>query len=133
MRRALTLVAVAAAIAASGCGRDAGDLIAIEISGGPQPGKTTLVVTQDGRGTCNGSELRQIESETLIEARKAERELEPLLEDGAEFPGPEEGRRTYVVRTKAGSVRWVEGTPGLPRELPETARLALQLERELCR
>jgi len=125
--------AVVLAIAASGCGGSAGDLLAIDVSGGFEGAKRELVVTEDGRGRCNRGELRKVESQTLIDAREAERKLGDLAREGAEFTGRRADRRTYVARIKAGTVRWVEGAPGIPKDLPETARLALRLERELCR
>ena len=54
-------------------------------------------------------------------------------EQGAFFEPTGAGRREYVVRTKAGTVRWSEGNRGLPRELPRTQLLALKLDRLLCR
>jgi hypothetical protein len=133
MRLGLTAAAVAAAIAASGCGGSAGDLIAIDVSGGFEGARKALVVTEDGRGRCNRGELRRIESRTLIDAREVQRDLVDLARDGARFEGPRAERRVYVARTRDGTVRWVEGAPGLPAELPAAARLALRLERELCR
>jgi hypothetical protein len=130
MRRLVPAVAVLAA-AVSGCGGEAGDLLAVEGSGGARPAHR-IVVTGDGRGRCDGSELRAIPSERLIEAREVEREIEELADDSATFP-EEPGRRRYVLRTNDGIVRWSEGARGLPPELPEASLLALRLERDLCR
>jgi hypothetical protein len=127
------VIAVAAAVAAGGCGGSAGDLIAIEVSGGFEGARRALVVTEDGRGRCDGSELRPIESQTLIDAREVQRDVSDLAGEGARFDGPRTDRRLYAVRTRDGTVRWVEGAPGLPKALPEAAQLALRLERELCR
>jgi hypothetical protein len=132
MRRACAVGAVALAIAASGCGGSAGDILAIEVSGGFSGERRSLVVTEDGRGRCDGGELRPIESRTLIDARQVRRDLEQYADRGARFEGPRADRRVYAARTRDGAVRWVEGAPGLPRVLPEAASLALRLERELC-
>ena len=130
------------------CGGEAGDLLALEVSGGFQEQPLRLTVTEDGRGSCDGGELQPIPSQRLIEARDLERDLGGLAEDGASFGPPgavddgregerggaedAEDRRRYVARTRAGTVRWVEGSPELPEVLPRAALLAQQLEDDLC-
>lgn len=128
----LVAIAIVAAALAVGCGGSAGDLLAVEVSGGFQPQTVALVVTSDGRGSCDAGELRGLSSERVIEAREVERELGGLATDGASFGEPGGDRRAYVARTRAGTVRWVEGAPGLPPVLAKTVLLARQLERELC-
>lgn len=133
MRRVLWLVAVALAALAS-CGGESGDLLAVEVTGGPAGDRRTIVVASDGRGRCNGSDLRPIENERLIEAREAERDIADLAEQGADLGGEAGGdRRSYVARTQAGTVRWAEAEPGNPAVLPRVELLALRLGRELCR
>jgi len=123
-----------AALAIAGCGGEAGDLMAIEIAKGPARGRgLDIVVKSDGRGTCNGGDEKSIPSDLVIDARELERDLGDLAEQGAFFEPTGAGRREYVVRIKAGTVRWSEGDRGLPRELPRTQLLALKLDRLLCR
>ena len=126
-----TIAALAAFALLAGCGGEAGDLMAIEVSGGTAGTKRTLVVTGDGRGRCSRGDLENIDSDLLVEARDVERDIEELADDSRTFPERAD-RRRYVVRTDDGVVRWSEGTPGLPDVLPRTALLALRLERELC-
>lgn len=134
--RAVVTTAVAAALMAlvtlTGCGGSAGDLIAIEVSGGLAGEAVRLTVTADGRGRCGEGELRRLPSERLIEARAVERELAGLAEDGPSFGEPGGDRREYVARTRAGTVRWIEGSLGLPPVLPRTVLLERALERDLC-
>lgn len=129
-----SVVAASAALAIAACGGEAGDLLALEVSGGQQEQPLRLTVTEDGRGSCDGGELQRISSERLIDAREVERELGGLAEDGAAFGADTgaTGRRRYVARTRAGTVRWVEGLPELPDVLPRAALLAQQLEEALC-
>jgi hypothetical protein len=133
--RAATAGVIAAGVIAggllAGCGGEAGDLIALEGTGGSKPGHR-VVVTGDGRGSCDGGDLSSIPSDRLIDAREVERELEELADESATFP-EQRGRRRYTARTDEGIVRWSEGARELPRVLPEASLLALQLERELCR
>ena len=125
------LAALAAVGLLAGCGGEAGDLIAIEVSGGAAGGDRTIVVTGDGRGSCDDGDLSNVDSDLVVEARAVERDIEELTNESREFP-ERRGRRRYVVRTDDGVVRWSEGTPGLPAVLPRTALLTLRLERELC-
>ena len=125
------LAAVAAVALLAGCGGEAGDLIAIEVSGGAAGGERTIVVTGDGRGSCDDGDLSNVDSDLVVEARDVERDIEELTNESREFPD-RAGRRRYVVRTDDGVVRWSEGTPGLPPVRPRTALLTLRLERELC-
>ena len=132
MRRVAATLLVALAVA--GCGGEAGDLMSIEIAKGPARGRELdIVIKGDGRGTCNGGAEKSIPSDLVIDARELERDLGDLAEQGAFFEPTGAGRREYVVRIKAGTVRWSEGDRGLPRELPRTQLLALKLVRLLCR
>jgi hypothetical protein len=126
--------ALIAGLLAAGCGGEAGDLMAIEIAKGPARGRALdIVIKSDGRGSCNDGSEENIPSELLIDARELERDLGDLAEQGATFEPTGAHQREYVVRIKAGTVRWSEGGPGLPRELPRTQLLALRLDRLLCR
>ena len=118
-----------------GCGGEAGDLMAIEVSGGPARagGALDIVLASDGRGTCNGGPSESVPSDLVIDARELERDLGDLAEEGARFEPTRESQREYVVRIKAGTVRWAEGERGLPDVLPRTQLLALRLDRLLCR
>ena len=132
MRRVLP--ALLAGLVVAGCGGGSGDLMAIEIAKGPARGRALDIVIKDnGRATCNGGSEESIPSDLLIDARELERNLGDLAEEGAFFEPTGAGRREYVVRIKAGTVRWSEGDRGLPRELPRTQLLALRLDRLLCR
>ena len=132
-RRLSTAAAVVAAVLL-GCGGGAGDLLAIEVSGGPA-GQIAqrIVVTENGQASCNGGPQEAIPNERLIQAREVEREAEGLATRAADLTTREPAARQYVLRTNAGTVRWSEGSPRLPQELGKAALLALQLGRSACR
>ena len=130
MRRAALAVLAAALLA--GCGGTAGDLVAIEVSGGPVKGTEHIVVLEDGRARCNAGSLHTIANDRLLDAREVERDLEPLAEDGASYPATGADRRHYLARTRDGSVRWTEGAKGAPEVIGKATLLALQLERQVC-
>jgi hypothetical protein len=131
MTRAAALAALACAVVAAGCGGEAGDLIALEVSGGAEERPLEIVVSGDGRGSCNGSDLAELPSALVIDAREVEREIADLAEEGADFGRASGQRRGYVARTNAGTVRWREGATQ-DEVLGKAALLAVELERELC-
>ncbi len=132
--RCAGLALVAGLLLGSGCGGEAGDLMAIEVSpGGTGTPPLDIVVASDGRATCNDRPEETIPSDLLIDARELERDLGDLAEQGATFEPTVARRREYVVRIKAGTVRWSEGNRALPDVLPRTQLLAVRLDRLLCR
>ena len=114
-------------LAVAGCGNPGGDLIALEERGAHF---TRVVVTDDGRGSCNGGELRRLESERLLEAREVERELQELADEGTNFPGPGGGRH-FRAQLRGATVTWTERSRQDP-VLPKATLLTLKLRRELC-
>jgi hypothetical protein len=128
MKRAVVVLVALLA----GCGGGAGDLVAIEVSGGPVKGTEHLVVTEDGRARCNAGPLEPITNDQLLDAREIERDLEPLAKDGATYPATGADRRRYLARTRDGSVRWTEGAKGAPSVIGKATLLALQVERQVC-
>ena len=132
MRRTAALAAAAAAVALGGCGAATEDLMAIERTF-PETGVHVRIrVTNDGRGSCGAGPLRQLPSQTLLDAREVKRELRPLARRGAGFTLARSDRSSYVFRSFDGVVRWTEGVRG-PRALARAALLELRLERRLCR
>lgn len=131
MRR-LAPVLAAAAVTAAACGGAPGDLLAIDVSGGPANRKQQIVVQTDGRARCNGGREVNIGSASLIEAREIEREAAELAGRAAVYDGARGNRTSYVLRTKDGTVRWREGIRGLPEVLSRVQLFALQQSRVLC-
>ena len=129
--KSLALVLVAAA-ATAGCGGGAGDLLSITATGGITGGTHTVVVSGDGRGSCDRGPLKELPSDRVIDAREIERDAADLATRAASYP-PSPDARMYTLHTKAGEVRWSEGGRGLPSVLPRAQLLELQLERLLCR
>jgi hypothetical protein len=124
--------AIALALLLEGCGESAGDVLAIEVTGGPLHAKQTLVVSADGRGSCDRGELREISNRQLIDAQALARDAKPLAETGASYTATRAGARQYLLKLPQGSVSWTEGRPGIPAALARAQLLALQLGRSLC-
>jgi hypothetical protein len=111
-----------------GCGNPGGDLIALEERG---TRFTRVVVTDDGRGSCNGGELQRLASERLLEAREVERELQELADTGVtNFPEATGGRH-FRAQMRGATVTWRERSAQDPA-LPKATALTLKLRRELC-
>jgi hypothetical protein len=102
------------------------------VSGGPSgAAQQIVVVTEDGHGSCNRGPQRRITSAQLIDAREVEREAGDLAAKGTDLQTSRRGARQYVLREKAGTVRWTEG-PGLPSELSKATLFALEITRAVC-
>jgi hypothetical protein len=127
MRRVVWVLAMLVA----GCGGNPGDLLAISVSGGFAPAKHTIVVSADGRASCDRGRLKDLPADRVIDARELEKDVADLAKHAATFP-PSPDAREYTLRTKAGTVRWGEGARGLPSELARAQLLELQLQRIVC-
>jgi hypothetical protein len=130
-RRYATFLVAAAALL-PGCGGSPGDLLAIDVSGGAAQRKQRIVVENNGNATCNGGPSRDIGSDALIDAREIERDLTDPAQNATDFGPGRRGGTSYVARTKDGTVRWQEGTQGLPPVLAKAQLFALQQGRTLC-
>jgi hypothetical protein len=129
MRRAFAAVAAASCALLVACGGSPGDLMGIEMSGGPLRQPERMRVTENGLTSCNKGGLKQLPSQIVLDARNVERDVKPLIEHGASYSAALPGRRTFTLRTPDGSVTWAEGGQGLPQVLPRAIELALELER----
>lgn len=123
---------MAAALILQGCGDTPGDVLAFEVSGGPLRAKQIVIVTDDGRGSCDRGSLKDIPNQRLIDAQALAHDAKSLAESGASYGGPRPGARRYLLKLPQGDVSWTEGTPGLPPALARAQLLALQLGRQLC-
>lgn len=134
-RLAASTALAIAAFTTAGCGGSPGDLMSINVTGGPGNVKQDIVIRADGLATCNDGAEKDIGSERLIEAREIEREVGDLAKRGAVYEARQRAElklRNYVLRRDDGEVRWTETARGLPEILPRAQLLALQLGRELC-
>ena len=87
-------------------------------------------MTDDGRGSCNGGELKRLDSDLLLEARDVERELQELADTATNFPDPNGGRH-FRAQMRDATVTWMERSRQDPA-LPKATALTLKLRRELC-
>jgi hypothetical protein len=128
MRKWLPLLAVALA----GCGGSSGDLLSIEVKGGPAHRNQSIVVQDNGQASCNRGASRDVGSEALIDAREIEREVGDDAKRAAVYESSSRDATSYAVRTKDGAVRWDDRARGLPPILSKAELFALQQSRKLC-
>jgi hypothetical protein len=125
----LALAALAAAV--SGCGGSAGELLTISTHGGGGT-DVRVVVTGDGRGSCNAGKETVLPSDHVLDAREVERELVKPAKRRASYTGGPKGARRYVASTKDGIVTWVEGARGAPPVVAKGILLTQELKRDTC-
>jgi hypothetical protein len=127
--------AVAATVALAGCGGTAGDLLSIGATGGVAGGTHTVVVSGDGRGSCDRGPLKELPSGRVIDARAVERDAGNYATKASDYPPPQgaAAARRFTLRTKDGVVTWSERSPGIPSVLPKAQLLDVQLQSLLCR
>jgi hypothetical protein len=134
--RPAALVASAAALALgpglAGCGGEARDLFLVQRSGSIPGARLSLRVTDDGRASCNRRALVDVSSAQLIDAREAERDLEPLAERGVRLPPGPGSILRYSVRLEAGTVRFSDTSPRQPPVFFRVAALTRRIARGPC-
>src|SRR4051794_20730659 len=104
--RAAAVAIAALVLSASGCGGAPGDLLSISATGGVAGGTHTIVVSGDGRGSCDRGPLKQLPADRVIDARGIERDAEELATEATDLPPATKGARRFTLRMMAGEVRW---------------------------
>jgi hypothetical protein len=135
---AAVLASVALGLVLAGCGGEAGDILFVKRTGSIPGAALELRFTEDGRVACNRGALRQLTSAQTIEARTIRRALAGKHDDGPATrhvslpPGPGTILR-YEVRLQAGSVAFSDTSRGQPPAFFQTAQLARDVARGICR
>ena len=94
------LAALLACCALAGCGSPSADLFLVKRSGADAKANLTLLVSDGGTVTCNGTE-HEISGDLLLQARELERQMSEQAElNLALEPGPE--RRAVLQGRDAG-------------------------------
>jgi hypothetical protein len=136
--RAAVLAALALGLALPACGGEAGDILFVKRTGSIPGAALELRFTEDGRVACNRGGLRQLTSAQTIEARAIQRALAGKNDDGPATrhvslpPGPGTILR-YQVRLQAGSVAFSDTSRGQQPAFFQTAQLARDVARGVCR
>jgi hypothetical protein len=125
------LAALAPALVLAACGTPRHDLFVVERSG-PVPGaRLTMLVTDGGAVTCNGTR-HDLTSEQLIDARELERDLEEPGSRGLSLPPRAGSQLTYSVRLETGTVRFSDNSQGQPAAFFRLAAFVRSVAQDVC-
>ena len=135
----VALALLAAVVVGCGEGGQPADLFVVTRSGDIEGARLVLRITDDGRASCNGSELVAISSKDLIDARQLRRELEgeeegetgPADEGLSLPPGPMPVFR-YAVRGQDGTVSFSDTSRGQPASFRTVAALTRRVAKGPC-
>ena len=127
MKRAMLL----AALALAGCGSTSADLFVVNRSGTDRNANLTLLVSDDGTVTCNGSK-HEIPNEKLLDARKLTRELSPQAELHLVLPPRPGSVLSYKVRMEAGTVAFSDTSRPLPSGFAELEVFTKSISEDVC-
>jgi hypothetical protein len=115
----------------AGCGSAPPDLFAVERDGQGPGAKLVMVVGDGGTVTCNGKQ-HPLDAERLLRARALERELSTQAELGLELPPGEGTVLTYRVLMEAGTVRFADSSPRLPRTFSQVQAFTKDVAQRVC-
>jgi hypothetical protein len=127
VRRALLALAVVVA----GCGSPAPDLFAVTRSGPDPAANLTMVVSDGGSVTCNGTE-HALDADRLLRARQLARDLGKQAELGLELPPGPRANLSYKVRLESGTVAFSDTSRGNPQAFFRLAAFTKDVSERVC-
>jgi hypothetical protein len=128
-RRAPAALLALAALA--GCGSPSADLFEVRRTGPDRPANLTMVVSDGGSVTCNGT-THALDADRLLRARELERALSEQAELGLELPAGPRSVLSYRVRLEAGTVAFSDTSRGSPRSFYELAAFTKDVAEDVC-
>jgi hypothetical protein len=127
MRR-LALLAV---LALAGCGSPPADLFVVDRSGSDRNANLTMLVSDDGRVTCNGSE-HPISNQQLLDARALTRDLSKQAELHVTLPPGPNSVLSYKVRMQAGTISFSDTSRPLPSAFTRLTVFTKDVSEDVC-
>jgi hypothetical protein len=119
------------ALILTGCGSQSADLFLVNRSGADRNANLTLLVSDDGTVTCNGSK-HEIPNQKLLDARKLTRELSPQAELHLVLPPRPGAVLSYKVRMEAGTVAFSDTSRPLPTGFAELEVFTKSISEDVC-
>jgi hypothetical protein len=129
VRPAIALL-LAAAVAA-GCGSPPPDLFEVDRSGADPNANITMVVSDGGAVTCNGTQ-HPLDADRLLTARQLQRDLAPQAELGIQLPQGSGGQLSYKVRMEAGSLAFGDESAPIPQAFLRLAAFTSDVAEHVC-
>ena len=127
MRRALALCVLLGA----GCGGPAGDLFEVQRSGADRSANLTLVVSEDGFVTCNGTK-KTLPPDLLLRARQLTRDMSPQAELNLALPAGPNPVLSYKARMAAGTIAFSDTSRPLPQSFTELTVYTKDVAEQVC-
>jgi hypothetical protein len=124
-------IAAVVLVALAGCGTAPPDLFEVTRSGADRNANLTLVVSDGGHVTCNGTE-HALDADRLLRARELSRELEEPAQLGLELPAGPRSNLSYRVRLEAGSVSFSDTSRDNPQAFNEVAAFTKDVAERVC-
>jgi hypothetical protein len=124
-------VAVVALAVLAGCGSPSPDLFVVERSGPDPAANLTMVVSDGGSVTCNGTE-HPLDADRLLRARQLARDLAKQAELGLELPPGPGANLSYKVRLEAGTVTFSDTSRRNPKSFFQLAAFTKDVSERVC-
>ena len=125
------LAALLACCALAGCGSPSADLFLVKRTGADAKANLTLLVSDGGTVTCNGTE-HEISGDLLLRARELERQMSEQAElNLALEPGPN-AVLTYKVEMEAGTIAFSDTSRPLPRSFTDLTVFTKDVSERVC-
>jgi hypothetical protein len=115
----------------AGCGGPAGDLFEVKRSGADEAANVTLVVSEDGFVTCNGTK-KTLPPDLLLRARRLTRDLSPQAELNLTLPAGRGTVLTYTARMAAGAIAFADTSRPLPKSFTELTVFTSDVAKQVC-
>jgi hypothetical protein len=122
---------VVLAVAMAACGSPSPDLFVVERSGPDPAANLTMLVSDGGTVTCNGSE-HELDADRLLRARQLARDLSKQAELHLELPPGPGANLSYKVRLEAGTVAFSDTSRGNPRSFFQLAAFTKDVSERIC-
>jgi hypothetical protein len=132
VRRLAAAAALALCAVSAGCGAAAPDLFEVKRSGRDPNANVTLVVSDAGDVSCNGTE-RPLGGERLLRARELVRRLAPQAELHLELPPGPGSTLRYEARMEAGHVAFSDRSRRLPQSFNLLIAFTTDVAERVCR
>lgn len=119
------------ALALAGCGSPAADLFVVDRSGSDRNANLSLLVSDDGTVSCNGTK-RPIPNDRLLDARKLTRDLSKPAELHLVLPPRPGTVLSYKVRMEAGTLAFSDTSRPLPIAFTQLEVFTKNISEDVC-
>jgi hypothetical protein len=115
----------------AGCGTPSADLFLVERTGADTKANLTLLVSDGGTVTCNGTE-HEISGDLLLKARELEREMSEQAELNLALEPGAGAVLSYKVEMEAGTIAFSDTSRPLPRSFTELTVFTKDVSENVC-